>query len=177
MLGVILNSVVDAVRYKRGSRGIDELKKSYGKSITFQDLTNYPDGVLLNLVVSALKITGYEDMDEFQRFLAPFIIKSLQRKFPNVAKKCTDTYSTLVAVEGTHMSISPIENKKKVILVDKDDSSKTLTLKYQSPNKLDALFDEFILLVARTFHERVDLKYISKMSEGSDSTVVKIRVY
>ncbi len=175
MLGVILNSVVDAVRYMRGSDGVSQLVRIYGRDVKFQDFRDYPDVDLHGLVAAATTVTG-KSTEEFQRELAPLLLNSLQRRFPNIAKRCTDAYSTLVGVEETHMSISPIANKKKVVLVGKDDAKKTLTLRYQSPNKLDVLFESFILEVAKRFNERVELEYLSRMSEGAESTVVRIKL-
>ena len=64
----------------------------------------------------------------------------------------------------------------KIRIIEANDDEKEITMEYVSPYKLDALFLTLIKESAKYYKEPVDIKILSKMTEGADKTVVKIKV-
>ncbi len=171
MLGVICNAVVEFVRYKKGEPAVKRLSK-----IHFQEYKNYPEKEFMKLAENASKILEYNDINKFQKHFATFVLKVLIEKYPDFTKRYPNTYMFLGNIDKIHEDLPPILSKKKLTVIERDDDNRVLMLKYVSPNKLDAFFEQLIYEIAKYFQEKVEVKFISKMSEGADSTVAVVKV-
>ena len=177
MLGVIMIGIVEVVKMKRGSAGVEKLRKVYGKSLNFKEFKNYPEEEFQRFAGLAMKIMNYSSVDEFQRGIAPPIFKFLIEKFPEIPKKYNNLYSFLTAIADVHYSIpGGFSELRKIDAVESDPDKRKIVLKYKSPNKLDVLFLELLKTAAKYYGEKIEMTVKSKMSEGGESTVVEVQI-
>ncbi|NPA76064.1 MAG: hypothetical protein GXO25_08310 [Euryarchaeota archaeon] len=179
MLGLIMNGMVEFVRYKKGTDGVQELEKIYGKKPNFKELKAYPDQEFAEFVKAVMSVIECDDVELFQKRFAPVVLEYLIKKYPDIPKKYPDLYSFLKGLPDIHYSIPAVfvgPENKKIALADYDDGEKRVKLEYRSPNKLDTLFEELIRASAKYYKEPVEIKTISTMSSGADSTVVDVKV-
>lgn len=170
-----MNGIVDFVRYKRGIAGLAELERAYGKRLEFKDEINYPDEEFRSFAFAAHRIMGYNDPLLCQRHFGKAIFKMLAEKYPDLLGRYGDAYIFMKNVEKVHASIPPVNIGKKIRVVDYDDAERWVKIVYSSPNKLDGFFDQLIREASNYYGEKVDITYLSKMTDGSESTIAIVK--
>ena len=179
MLGLIMNAMIEFVKYKKGMKGVEKLKEIYGNDIRFRELKSYSIDEFIKFLNSVMKVLNYSDVVKFQEHFAPIVFEYLMKKYPDIPKKYTDLYSFLLNIPRIHNSIPGAFCCEigKIKIIESSDDEKEITMEYVSSYKLlDALFLTLIKESAKYYKEHVDIRIVSKMTEGADKTVVKIKV-
>ncbi len=174
MLGLLFNMVVESVRKKKGTSGVESLRREYGFELKFLNQKQYDDESFLKLINAAMKVSGITSRENFERELARDIFKIIVDMFRGIIEHYPDAFSLLSNIEEIHGSIALIRDKKRIRVIERDADAKYVRLIYESPTKLDFFFDQFILETAKYYGESVKREYLSRMSEGAKSTLVSV---
>ncbi len=178
MLGVIMQGLVEYVRYKKGNDGLKNLREKYGKSIEFNELKVYPDDEFIKFAGVVMEIMGCNDIKLCQEKLAPILFNFLRSKYPSLVREYTDLYTFLKSIPSKiHCALGVMcKENKEIRIVKADEKEKRLVIEYLSPNKLDYLMISMIKEAANFYKSDIDLKIKSLMSEGADRTVVEVKI-
>ena len=102
MIGILFNLVVEWVKRKSGTRGVEKLQTQFGKELKFVDSRAYEDGDFLKLFVAAQEIMGINDLDKAQRDFAGIVFRTLVSTFPGIVKRYPGTFDLLSHMEEIH---------------------------------------------------------------------------
>jgi len=172
-----MNGIVAVVQRKKGKVAVKQLEKNFGAPVQFAELKNYPDEEFAKLAGAAMKVLGISSPEELQKAIAPDLLDFVVGKYPNIPKQHKDLFSFLSVIGQIHHSIpGAFAKEEKIKVVEKDEKNKVLTIRYKSPNKLDTLFIELIKCSAKYYGQKVEIEVLSKMTEGAEATVVRVKI-
>ncbi len=179
MLGLIMNAVVEFVRYKGGMIKREELERAYGSKLEFRDAADYPDEKFQALARSMGEIIGCVDSEEryhqCEREFAKFLFRLLLKRYGALINRYPDIFSFLADLEEIHAKF-PTRGSKKIHVINADAGRGVVEIRYVSPNMLDHFLEQMIQEFSGHFGSRAVVEFRSRMSDGAPETHLTVRV-
>ena len=174
MKGVIFNLVEEVVVGKYGEDVWDSLLEAAGVDGSYTSLGSYPDEELFKLVGAASSALGVSG-DQVVLELGEAAIPLLAERYPVFFEGHETTRSFLLTLNDIiHPEVRKLYPGAQVPNFGFGvDSPDFLEIHYQSPRKLCALAEGFILGAAAQYRERATIEQPECMLRGADQCVLR----
>lgn len=176
MKGIVFNLLEDAVAGAYGDAAWDRFLDEAGLDGAYTSLGSYDDAEIFALVRVAARTLGMPE-DDVLRWFGQQAMPLLARRFPAFFANHADTRAFLLTLNGIiHPEVCKLYPGASTPLFDFDTSlADVLRIGYDSPRRLCALAEGFMLGAASHFGERVEIGQSECMHHGAARCVFDVR--
>ena len=175
MKGIIFNLVEEVVVGAYGEDAWDDILDAAGLDGAYTSLGSYPDDHLAALVGAASRRLGADPQDVV-RTLGQGAIPLLAQRYPAFFDHQSTRSFLLTLNDIIHPEVRKLYPGADVPVFEFPPSGDhDLALGYQSPRRLCALAEGFILGAAAHFNERVEIDQPQCMLRGAESCLLQCR--
>ena len=137
MMGIIIIGLVEFVKKKRGSDGVDKLFERSDLTVaSIRPEKIYTEETFQELLDNAIRVTGLS-RDELEVEWAKFMVKLVQDKFPIFFERTRTARELLVQIPDIHFTVFPtIQGNQTQKITIKEYGPDYITYQYESPNNL-----------------------------------------
>ena len=172
MKGIIFNLVQEVVVQAHGEDAWDDILDAAGLDGAYTSLGSYPDDDLFRLVAAASSLLG-ADAHDVVRSLGEGAIPLLAERFPEFFEHPSTLPFVLTLNDIIHPEVRKLYPGAEVPVFEFGAVTDTdLELGYQSPRKLCALAEGFIVGAANHFGEQVTITQPQCMHRGAESCLL-----
>jgi hypothetical protein len=176
MKGIIFNLAEDVISERFGEDAWDDLLDAAHLDGAYTALGNYPDDEMVRLVAAGASRLAVGEFDVL-RLLGEGAFPRLAASYPVFVAPHRSTRAFLLTLNDV------IHSEVRKLYPDADvpdfgfsePNADELVLSYESPRRLCALAEGFILGAAHHFRERVDIDQPECMLTGADRCLLRCR--